>query len=91
VRCHPSVGDRKIPVTCWENVVSCCAECNLSKADRTPEQAGMRLKFTPHAPNMNDILRMNLRKVIVPNEWKAYLPTGAERWSGYWEDELSAD
>jgi len=31
----------------WDNLVSCCKQCNLKKADRTPEEAGMPLLHTP--------------------------------------------
>lgn len=34
-------------VTSWENVVAACRACNATKADRTPEQAGMTLRSTP--------------------------------------------
>lgn len=35
----------------WSNLVACCAPCNAAKADRTPEEAGMRLLWEPKAPN----------------------------------------
>ena len=31
----------------WENCVLSCIECNKKKADRTPEQAGIRLRKPP--------------------------------------------
>lgn len=34
----------------WENCVLACVECNKRKADRTPKQAGMRLRHTPVRP-----------------------------------------
>ncbi len=34
----------------WTNCVAACAACNAEKADRTPEQAGMRLRKTPVRP-----------------------------------------
>ncbi len=34
----------------WLNTVASCAEDNHRKADRTPEQAGMRLLLTPYEP-----------------------------------------
>ncbi|MBW3598093.1 MAG: HNH endonuclease [Planctomycetes bacterium] len=36
--------------TSWENCVSACGACNRRKADRTPEQAGMRLRRSPSRP-----------------------------------------
>ncbi|MGW0247172.1 HNH endonuclease [Nocardia goodfellowii] len=35
----------------WSNLIACCAPCNSVKADRTPEEAGMRLLWVPKAPN----------------------------------------
>lgn len=34
----------------WSNTVSSCSECNRKKADRTPEQAGMKLLIKPRKP-----------------------------------------
>jgi 5-methylcytosine-specific restriction endonuclease McrA len=34
----------------WENCVLACFECNKQKADRTPEQARMRLRHPPQRP-----------------------------------------
>lgn len=36
--------------TTWENCILACARCNARKANRTPEQAGMRLRKTPTRP-----------------------------------------
>lgn len=35
----------------WENLIACCVACNIGKADRTPEEAGMRLLWEPGAPD----------------------------------------
>jgi 5-methylcytosine-specific restriction endonuclease McrA len=34
----------------WTNCVAACPRCNARKADRTPEQAGMRLRRRPVRP-----------------------------------------
>jgi 5-methylcytosine-specific restriction endonuclease McrA len=44
----------------WENLISACRKCNGDKADRTPEEAGMRLRWHPWRP---DILGLEQRKV----------------------------
>ena len=36
----------------WDNLVNACRRCNEKKADRTPEQAGMPLRFTPFTPKV---------------------------------------
>ena len=68
---------RRVPVTCWENVVAACVQCNLRKADRTPEQARMRLLSVPRVPTPIDVLRMNLHREEIPREWMDYLPLDA--------------
>ncbi len=39
----------------WDNCVLACLECNKHKADRTPEQAKMRLKRKPVQPIWNPL------------------------------------
>lgn len=34
----------------WENVVAACRPCNTRKENRTPKEAGMRLRSRPAAP-----------------------------------------
>ena len=36
--------------TSWENVVTACRSCNQRKGNRTPAQAGMRLRSKPRRP-----------------------------------------
>ena len=37
-------------LTSWINCVAACESCNARKADRTPEQAGMKLRHRPVRP-----------------------------------------
>ncbi|MCA9163014.1 MAG: HNH endonuclease [Pirellulaceae bacterium] len=39
----------------WDNCVLACVDCNARKADRTPDQARMRLKQTPAQPRWNPL------------------------------------
>ena len=80
-----------VPVTCWENVVAACYDCNLTKRDRTPKEAGMKLHKYPSKPSAIDVVRMSFLRMRVPSEWVAYLPKGSEHWKGYWDDELESD
>lgn len=34
----------------WHNTVAACGPCNSRKANRTPREAGMRLRFEPYVP-----------------------------------------
>ncbi len=85
----PWCGDI-VPVTCWRNVITACQGCNLAKADRTPEQAGMRLLVLPKRPGPLDSFWISITRVRIPDEWKLYLPERSG-WRGYWTDELESD
>ncbi len=39
----------------WENLVTCCKECNQKKANRTPKEAHMKLIKRPVRPTMDDL------------------------------------
>jgi len=34
----------------WENLVACCLRCNNLKGDRTPQEMGWELRWTPQPP-----------------------------------------
>lgn len=44
--------------TSWENCVAACGECNRTKADRTPGEAGMRLRTRPVRPRWSAVMRV---------------------------------
>ena len=56
----------------WENVAAACRPCNLSKRDRTPEEAGMRLARPCRAPRATAWVVVSVSGV--PDEWRPYLP-----------------
>jgi 5-methylcytosine-specific restriction endonuclease McrA len=64
----------------WENCVLACIPCNKQKADRTPEQAGLKLRTTPRKPSWKSLVH------VAPRErresWEAFLSRA------YWEVEL---
>ena len=41
--------------TTWLNCVAACVKCNSRKRDRTPTQAGMRLRWEPFVPTLAQI------------------------------------
>jgi 5-methylcytosine-specific restriction endonuclease McrA len=57
----------------WLNTVAACAEDNQRKADRTPEQAGMRLLVRPFEPTPADalLLALGVRERLGLPEWLA--------------------
>lgn len=52
---HADTWDHVMPVSrgglnTWDNTVAACRGCNGVKANRTPEEAGMRLLWEPYRP-----------------------------------------
>ena len=41
----------------WLNTVAACGGCNQRKGDRTPAEAGMRLRYEPTAPSWATLVR----------------------------------
>ena len=63
----------------WDNCVLACLTCNHRKADRTPEQAGMRLRKQPQRPNWKPVYALNSAPV---ESWTKFVS------EAYWNAEL---
>lgn len=66
----------------WENIVTCCVDCNAYKANRTPEQAKMKLHSKPSRPEWVPALVISVNRKSMPAAWREYL---------YWTSELETD
>lgn len=59
----------------WDNLVACCRKCNLKKADKTPQQAGMKLNRKPRRPQFIPYLSLpTYLKAQNRDDWRLYLP-----------------
>jgi 5-methylcytosine-specific restriction endonuclease McrA len=56
----------------WENLVTSCRECNLTKGYSTPEEAGMQLRAAPRRPSWSMALMMTAPSSRYP-EWEPFL------------------
>ena len=65
--------------TAWENIVTCCIQCNRMKGGRTPKEAHMRLVRKPVRPTWIPALRITIGYKVIPESWRDYL---------YWNVEL---
>jgi 5-methylcytosine-specific restriction endonuclease McrA len=65
--------------TVWENIVSCCMECNRKKGGRTPSEASMKLIRKPVRPTWIPAIRITIGVKHIPQAWRDYL---------YWNVEL---
>jgi 5-methylcytosine-specific restriction endonuclease McrA len=63
----------------WDNCVLACLECNRDKADRTPEQAKMRLKHKPVQPIWNPLYAAHDQRIEC---WSKFLS------EAYWNVKL---
>lgn len=57
--------------TSWTNLVTACNRCNVSKGDKTPEQAGMNLKMHPFKPSLSFFLSQYAERQA--SEWIPFL------------------
>ncbi|MFC2131451.1 HNH endonuclease [Bacteroidota bacterium] len=55
----------------WENLVSACKKCNNKKANRTPEEAGMKLIKKPYRPNYIMFIQRYMNGMN--KDWKPFL------------------
>lgn len=70
--------------TTWTNVVCSCLECNRRKANRTPEEAGMRLIREPRKPRWRPFLEISFTRTL-DHSWRHFLDLA------YWNVELGED
>mgnify|MGYP001396177272 CR=1 FL=1 len=64
----------------WENIVTACTACNRKKNNRTPEEAGMRLRKQPVKPAWTPAMTIRMRPSD-PETWRSYC---------YWNVELES-
>lgn len=73
---HPKSRGGK---TEWENIVTCCFDCNRKKGGRTPREASMKLIRKPARPTWVPAIRITIGFKYVPDTWRDYL---------YWNVEI---
>jgi 5-methylcytosine-specific restriction endonuclease McrA len=72
--------------TVWDNVVICSFDANIRKANRTPEEAGVKLRKVPKRPKWNPLYAFADSRRLP--SWNKYINT--DKWNelGYWDVEL---
>lgn len=68
--------------TTWTNIVSACQNCNSKKANRTPEQAKMKLRKPPVQPKDVPVMLIEVSRENAPAAWRDYL-----YWTGSLDEE----
>jgi len=58
--------------TVFENIVTCCKECNFKKKDKTPQEAGMHLGELPVTPDYIPMFIFGLSKMEMPEVWRDF-------------------
>jgi 5-methylcytosine-specific restriction endonuclease McrA len=64
----------------WDNCVLACVACNHRKADRTPQQAKMRLRTAPVQPKWNPVYSAHAVRI---KSWSKFIS------EAYWNVELA--
>ena len=72
--------------THWGNIVTCCLTCNRQKMNRTPEEAGMKLKRMPVKPRGGIYVKGLGPYTKIQKEWLPYIPKVYLEITGYKED-----
>lgn len=80
---HVVPRDRGGP-TSWENIVCSCIPCNTRKANRTPQEAGIRLIKKPKRPKWRPFIQVSLGG-IHDDSWKQFIDVA------YWNVELGEE
>lgn len=58
----------------WENIVTCCIDCNRKKGDHTPEEVGLVLLRRPKAPlGFPARIRYLLHQTQAPESWHSFI------------------
>lgn len=57
----------------WDNLVSCCKPCNTKKANKTPEEAGMKLFSKPTKSGLHTQTTLLRNKGLNNPEWSEFL------------------
>jgi len=68
--------------TTWDNCVLACVACNSRKANRTPEQAGMKLRRAPFRPSWKPLYDASTVRIA---SWTRFLS------AAYWNVPLLGD
>lgn len=88
--CHKQPGSEELTIdhvvpksrqggSTWTNCVLACLDCNARKANRTPEEAGMKLKQTPVKPNWRPLYSSRGARI---DSWSKFIS------EAYWSVEL---
>jgi len=80
---HVIPRDRGGPTT-WENIVCSCVDCNTLKANRTPQEAGLRLIRKPKRPKWRPFVQISFG-LQFHDSWKHFVDLA------YWNVELGED
>ncbi len=59
----------------WNNVVASCRKCNSRKENKTPEEAGMRLRRRPGTPHRFALIGASYGRIYP--EWEQYFRAAA--------------
>jgi len=57
----------------WENIVTCCIQCNRKKGGKTPQEAGLKLVRKPGRPSYLAAHAITYGIAEVPSSWRDFL------------------
>ncbi len=63
----------------WENIVTCCKQCNAKKGSKTLEVSHMELLYIPYVPSLHEHLILKNRNILA--DQMEYLLKGVPKYS----------
>ena len=57
----------------WDNLVASCVKCNTEKSDRTPKEAGLKMRFQPFVPEDEIYLATHSKFNNSRPDWEEFL------------------
>ena len=50
----------------WMNLITCCSNCNRYKGDRTPDEANMKLRYSPFEPSIfSEVINPSIENIWI--------------------------
>ena len=59
--------------TDWDNIVTACYACNAKKANKMPEDVGMRPRVAPYRPTTLPLVPPRIDPKTAPIEWRDFM------------------
>jgi len=82
--CGKEFGEKKLSIdhivpasrggrNSWENLITCCKQCNFNKGDKTLTELKLKPKFNAYKPNLSNIAKLKASIGTMRPEWELFI------------------